>query len=70
MHNCSNYGLIFVTFKIIYKPPDDMKTTYNTLIPNLKNALNNPFKFFERNISNAVEAINSAFTFDDIDFYQ
>lgn len=47
-----------------------MKTTYKTLIPNLKNALNNPFKFFERNISNAVEAINSAFTFDDIDFYQ
>jgi len=47
-----------------------MKTTYNIFIPHLKNAFNNPFKFFERNISNAVEAINSAFTLDDIDFYR
>gem|GEM_PF-2049580 len=60
----------FCKLTIIYKPPDDMKTTYNILIPHLKNAFNNPFKFFERNISNAVEAINSAFTFDDVDFYQ
>ncbi|MEA1849856.1 MULTISPECIES: hypothetical protein [Chryseobacterium] len=47
-----------------------MKNTYNQLIPHLKNAFSSPFKFFERNLSNAVEAINSAFTFDDIDLYQ
>lgn len=46
-----------------------MKNTYNLLIPHLKGAFNNPFNFFEENISTAVEAINSAFTFD-IDFYQ
>ncbi|SHE71549.1 hypothetical protein [Chryseobacterium takakiae] len=47
-----------------------MKNTYNQLIPHLKNVFNRPFKFFERNISNAVETINSAYTFDDIDLYQ
>lgn len=46
-----------------------MKNRYKLLIPHLKNAFNNPFNFFEKNISTAVEAINSAFT-SDIDFYQ
>lgn len=46
-----------------------MKKTYK-ILPKLKIAFSNPFLFFEKNISNAVEAINSAFTFDDIDFYQ
>ncbi|MDR6159013.1 hypothetical protein QF023_002529 [Chryseobacterium sp. SLBN-27] len=58
----------FCYVKFILKPVDKMKNTYNLLIPRLKNAFNNPFKFFERNISPAVEAINSTFTFD-IDFY-
>jgi hypothetical protein len=61
--------LIFVGLNL-FKPPDDMKNTYNQLIPHLKNVFNRPFKFFERNISNAVETINSAYTFDDIDLYQ
>lgn len=46
-----------------------MKNTYS-LLPKIKIAFNNPFHFFEKNISNAVEAINSAFTLDDVDFYQ
>ncbi|MEC3877136.1 hypothetical protein [Chryseobacterium salviniae] len=46
-----------------------MKTNYK-ILPKLKIAFKNPFHFFEKNISNAVEAINSAFTFDDVDFYK
>ncbi|SEM56110.1 hypothetical protein SAMN05421856_104188 [Chryseobacterium taichungense] len=46
-----------------------MKNTYN-ILPKLKIAFNSPFHFFEKTLSNAVGAINSAFTFDDIDFYQ
>lgn len=65
----SNYGLIFVMVKFIDKLPDKMKNTYN-ILPKLKMAFNNLFHFFEKNLSNAVAAINSAFTFDDIDFYQ
>lgn len=64
----SNYGLIFVMVKFIYKLPDKMKNTYK-ILPKLKMAFNSPFHFFEKTLSNAVGAINSAFTFDDIDFY-
>jgi hypothetical protein len=46
-----------------------MKNT-SSILPKLKIAFNTPFRFFEKNISNAVEAINSAFTLEDIDFYQ
>lgn len=54
--------------KIIFKLHNEMKNTYN-ILPKLKMALNSPFHFFEKTLSNAVGAINSAFTFDDVDFY-